>query len=169
MSISGNLVGSYSQLGKTFIIEDGDGNEITAVVVGQETVFTATDNDVREGYVYAGDGGVSIGTKNIPAYRTYTGQEIIFPGDKFIISGLSVYDLFDYTKLQCVISKFNTNFEDSVATDKISLNNQVYGVNSTASLSSVTKNFSEKFIDLNMTNDSEDIYIVHSFLYREEI
>ena len=114
MSISGNLVGSYSQLGKTFILVDSDNNQFTGVVTDNIQVFDATDNDVRLGKTYVSDGGVSVGTKDIPAYRTYTGQEIIFPGDKFIISGLSVYDLFDYTKLQCVISKFNTNFEDSV-------------------------------------------------------
>ena len=35
MSISGNLVGSYSQIGKTFILTDENGNELTGVVVDQ--------------------------------------------------------------------------------------------------------------------------------------
>ena len=63
--ISGNMVGSYSQLGKTFILTDEYGNEITGVVVDQETVFTATDNDVREGKTYASNDGVSVGTLKV--------------------------------------------------------------------------------------------------------
>ena len=63
--ISGNMVGSYSQLGKTFILEDADGNELMGVVVGSEMLFTAEDSDVRKGKVYASDNGVSIGTLEI--------------------------------------------------------------------------------------------------------
>ena len=63
--ISGNMVGSYSHLGKTLIFVDESGNEITGVVVGQETVFTATDEDVIKGKVYASNDGVSVGTLEI--------------------------------------------------------------------------------------------------------
>lgn len=65
MSISGNMVGSYSAIGKTFILVDEDGNEITGVVVDKQTIFTATDDDVREGKVYASNDGVSIGTLQV--------------------------------------------------------------------------------------------------------
>ena len=60
--ICGNMVGSYSQIGKTFTLVDEDGNEIVGVVVDKETIFTATDNDVRQGKVYASNDGVSVGT-----------------------------------------------------------------------------------------------------------
>ena len=63
--ISGNLVGSYSSLGKTVIFVDENGNEVMGVVVGQETVLTANDNDVREGKVYASNEGVSVGTLKV--------------------------------------------------------------------------------------------------------
>lgn len=63
--ISGNMVGAYSSLGKTFIIQDEDGNEITGVVVDSEVIFTATDSDVRAGKVYASNDGVSIGTLDV--------------------------------------------------------------------------------------------------------
>ena len=63
--ISGNMVGSYSSLGKTFIIQDEDGNEITGVVVDSEVIFTATDSDVRAGKVYASNDGVSVGTLDV--------------------------------------------------------------------------------------------------------
>lgn len=63
--ICGNMVGSYSSIGKTFIIVDENGNELTGVVVDKEVIFTAEDNDVREGKVYASDEGVSIGTLKV--------------------------------------------------------------------------------------------------------
>ena len=63
--ISGNMVGSYSSLGKTFILQDENGNEIVGVVVDSEIVFTATDSDVRAGKVYASNDGVSIGTLDV--------------------------------------------------------------------------------------------------------
>jgi hypothetical protein len=63
--IIGNMVGSYSSMGKTFIIEDEDGNELVGVVVDSEVIFTAVDSDVRKGKVYASDEGVSIGTLEV--------------------------------------------------------------------------------------------------------
>ena len=36
--ICGNMVGSYSQIGKTFTLVDEDGNEIVGVVVDKETI-----------------------------------------------------------------------------------------------------------------------------------
>ena len=68
MSISGSLVGSYSQLGKTFIFEDSDGNELTGVITEQMTILNVTDSDVRKGVTYAGDEGISVGTLEVPPY-----------------------------------------------------------------------------------------------------
>ena len=65
MIIVGNMVGCYSMLGKTIIIEDENGEELVAVVVDQETIFTATDEDVKKGKVYASENGVSVGTLEI--------------------------------------------------------------------------------------------------------
>lgn len=66
--ISGNMVGMYSTIGKSLVFEDADGNELTGVIVAQEAIFTANDDDVVEGKVYASDGGVSVGTREIPPY-----------------------------------------------------------------------------------------------------
>ena len=63
--ISGNMVGSYSQIGKTFVLVDENGNEVTGVIVGSEVIFTATDEDVRAGKVYASNDGVSVGTLDV--------------------------------------------------------------------------------------------------------
>lgn len=62
MNIIGNMVGCYSQIGKTFIIEDSDGNEFTGVIVGQETIFTATASDITAGKIAATNDGVVTGT-----------------------------------------------------------------------------------------------------------
>ena len=166
--ISGNMVGSYSQIGKTFIITDEDGNELTGVVVSQETLFDATDNDVREGIVYASDGGVSTGTKHIPGYRTTAGRELIAPGGTYSIP-LSSFDQYDYTKFHCIISLVDlSDMNNSVNTNMIILNDCVYAANSTDKLADVTKNAETKSVELNMTNDSANYYFIYYFTYREE-
>lgn len=60
--IYGNIVGGSSGLGNTFLLEDEDGNQVIGVVVDEFTLFTARDNDVTAGKVYAGNNGVSTGT-----------------------------------------------------------------------------------------------------------
>ena len=62
MKIVGNMVGCYSPIGKTFILEDENGNELTGIVVDQEVVFTATASDIVKGKVAGTDDGVVIGT-----------------------------------------------------------------------------------------------------------
>lgn len=62
--IYGNVVGGASQI-KTLKIVDEDNNEFIGVVVDEEIIFTATDEDVLEGKIYAGDKGVSTGTLKI--------------------------------------------------------------------------------------------------------
>lgn len=167
--ISGNMVGSYSQMGKTLILLDENGNEITGVIVDQETVFTAGDNDVREGMIYAGDDGVSTGTKNIPAYRTEQGVCMIFDGDDFIIDDMSKYNMYDYTQLQCIIAPFESSIRESVASDKIVLNDNVYLTNSTESLALVSKDEKNQCISLNIVNNSGVDYVIYFFTYREEV
>ena len=168
MSISGNFVGSYSQIGKTFILTDESGNEVTAVVTDQEQIFTATDNDVREGLVYASDDGVSTGTKNIPAYRTTQGFRVI-PSGSMLSIDLPQYDKYDYTKLQCIIAPFNTSVYDSYAVDKVAIDDGVYMAQSVDKIADVTKNANTKSIDLNITNTSDNVYFIYFFTYKEEV
>lgn len=168
MAIYGNVVGGNSgAIGKTFILEDPSGLEITGVVTESEQVLTAVaSQDIREGKVAITGDGIVTGSKRIPAYETTQEKILILQGDEFIIP-LSTYDKYNYTKLQCVISKFNTSFEDSVYTDKIVVNDCVYSVNSMDILSSVTKNSTDKSIHLNITNNTEDIYVINYFTYKE--
>jgi hypothetical protein len=165
--INGNMIGGSAPL-KTVILTDENGNEVTGVVTDSEVIFTATDNDVREGMVYASDSGVSTGTKDIPAYRTTQGFQAIPVGSSFSIP-LSKYNKYDYTKLQCVIAPFNTTMSNSVATDKVSINDCVYVAGTVDKIADVTKNHNTKSIDLNITNTSEKSYIIRYFTYKEEI
>jgi hypothetical protein len=161
--INGNMVGGGSGFGKTFIIEDVNGNEFTGVVVEKQEVFTATDNDVREGMVYASDSGVSTGTKNIPSYNTFEGTKLVTNGSEFIIY-LSYYE---YTKLQAIICEYNTTLSDSVYSDKVVINDNVYNVQSTSSLSSVTIDKENKAIKLGITNTSGKPCLIRYFTYKE--
>lgn len=65
--IFGNMVGGAAPL-QTVIFEDSEGNEIVGTVVGSETIFTATDDDVVAGKTYASDHGASVGTMEVPLY-----------------------------------------------------------------------------------------------------
>ena len=163
----GNATGGFS-FPKTYIITDSDGNEFTGVYVESETIFTATDNDVREGFVYAGDAGVSTGTKDIPAYHTYEGYRIITSGSRFNILNLdSKVDSYDYTKMQTIICPLNTSISDSVAAEKVSIGDNVYNVQSVNVISTITKNHADKVIDFGITNESDTLYIVRYFKYKE--
>lgn len=164
--ISGNMVGSYSQMGKTFILMDEDGNEITGVVVDQETVFTAGDNDVREGLVYAGDDGVSTGKKNIPSYNTAQGSRFVPSGSTFSIP-LAELDMYDYTQLQALICRFNTSMSNSVCTEKVSISGSVYNVASTEVLSEVVKNSDTKTISFEIINNEDVPFVIKYFTYKE--
>ncbi len=73
MKIVGNMIGCYSPMGKTFIIEDENGNEITGIVVDQETVFTATAADIVKGKVAGTDDGVVVGIHDCDGDGVYDG------------------------------------------------------------------------------------------------
>lgn len=150
----------------TIQIENSDGSTLFAVVTGEETILTATADDIKIGKVAATDGGIVEGS-DTKTYRTTQGSYAIRPGKSFSIP-LSQYDKYDYTKFQAVISEFNTNFTNSVQSDKVSLNDAVYSVNSLTKLSDVTKNISEKSIDLNIINDTTKDYVIHYMTYKEE-
>jgi hypothetical protein len=59
--IIGNMVGGTAPI-KTVKIVDEDNNEIIGVVVGQETMCTATAADIVKGKVAGTDDGVVVGT-----------------------------------------------------------------------------------------------------------
>ena len=60
--ICGNLVGGITGYGKTFVLVDEKGNEITGVLVDEITIFDATADDIKIGKIAASDSGIVIGT-----------------------------------------------------------------------------------------------------------
>ena len=165
MSVFGNAVGGITGYGKTFIIEDENGSQITGVVVGEEVVFTADPvTDIRKGKIAATEGGVVVGQKDIPAYYVYEGYRLISAGSQFII----VSDEYDYTRLQAIICPFNTSLSNSVASEKVVIGDSVYNSGSTNVLSLVSKDFTNERIDLGITNDTDNRYIIRYFMYKEE-
>jgi hypothetical protein len=157
--INGNMVGGLI-VPKSFVLEDENGNSFVGVTVGEETILTATDNDVRENMTYASDGGISTGTKNIPAYHTREGVVGILPGHDFAIKTLK--NQCEFTKLQAI---FCTN---SVASDKVCINSKVYPVNSTNVLSEVTVDTDNQIVNFGLINENSNSYMIRYFTYKEE-
>ena len=165
--ILGNATGGFG-FPKTYIITDSDGNELAGVYVESETIFTATDNDVREGMVYASDAGVSTGTKDIPGCHTFEGYRVVTNGSVLSIPNLAPeIDSYDYTKLQALVCVFNTNINNSVSTEKVAINENVYNVQSVDAISNVIKDHEEKKINLGITNESGGVWVLRYFMYKE--
>lgn len=152
--------------GKTYILRDETGAELVATVVGEETVFTATANDIREGMVAATDKGVTTGTKVIPSYLTTEGYAIAMVGQSITLS-FADSGLYDYTKLQVIICPFNTTVEESVAAEKVVINDKIYVVQSTESIGAITKNHDTEQIEFGITNDGTVPWIIRYFTYKE--
>lgn len=169
MVIYGNMTGGGSMLGKTVEIVSDDGADLMGVVVDQETVLTAVaSKDIREGTTAITDEGLVIGSKRIPAYETTQGFTLINAGSSFNIN-LPTYDKYNYTQLQCMIAPFNNSVSESCGIEKVVINNGVYNVNSTNKIADITKNDDTKSIDLNIMNDSSNIYVIYYFTYKEEV
>lgn len=151
---------------KSYLFVDEDGNEVAGVLVSQETVFDAVENDVREGKTFGMETGVGVGNKVIPAYHTTEGYQIITNGSEFKVS-LTKLDTYDFTKLQVIICPYNSSIEKSVAAEKVAINEGVYAVNSTELIATVTKDGENKSINLGITNDSGNLYVLRYITYKE--
>lgn len=163
--IYGNAVMAPAAL-KTVILTDNNGNEFIGTVVGEQTVFDATTNDVREGKVFASNEGVQTGTKNIPAYHTTAAVELIPIGSALNIN-LSSMDKYNYTKLQVIICKYSTSLSASVVAEKVVINDKVYNVGESTSISTVVKNDADKTIMLGITNSGTEPVVLRYFTYKE--
>lgn len=162
----GSGSGNGSDDTQTYILVDESGNEYPAVAVSEETVFDATANDIRQGKVAVTDSGVTTGTKEIPAYYTSEGVQAVPGGSAFTITNMKNCE---YTKLQALICKFNTSLSDSVATDKVSINDGVYAVDSTEIVATVTVDVENSTINLGITNEGTVPYVIRFFTYKEEV
>lgn len=160
--IYGNSVGGIG-LERTYILVDDDGNEYAATLVDTETVFDATENDIRLGKVAATQAGVTEGTKEIPPYYTVEGYRVVTNGAHFVLP----VKYYEYTKLQAIFCPFNTTMVDSVAAEKVALYDRVYPVRSTEAESDVSIDTENAWIDFGFSNDSGGIYLIRYILYKE--
>lgn len=163
--IIGNIVGGQPIV-KSYILETEDGQEIPAVLVDKEVVFTASPNDIREGKVAATANGVVTGEKVIPTYHTTEKYRYIPVGSEFVIP-LPDMDRYDYTKLQVIICKFGGTIRDSVLSEKVVVLDKVYNAGSDEELATVTKDKTTKSINLGITNNSDHPCVIRCFTYKE--
>lgn len=150
----------------TYILVDEEGNEIPAVFVENETTIDATPNDIREGVTAITNAGVTVGEKFIPSYIVTEGARKIAAGEDFT---LKIRDgMYAYTKLQALFCAFNTAVSDSVATDRVAINDNVYAVNSTDAIATITLDDENESIVFNVTNNTDGAYVLRYFSYKEE-
>lgn len=149
----------------TIILVDESGNEVAAFLTEEEVDLTATANDIRLGTTAVTDDGVVEGSKFIPSYITSEGITKIPAGSDMKISFYS--DTCEYTKFQAIICAFNTSYEDSVAAEKVVINDKLYEVNSTVELATVVVDSENQVIDLSFTNNGSDAVVIRYFTYKE--
>lgn len=147
----------------TYILVDEEGTEIPAVFVENKTAFTATANDIRIGTTAVTDSGVTVGTKEIPAYHTTEGFKLIPAGSDCIVKIKN----HSYTKLQAIFCPFNSSLDKSVAADRVAINGMVYPVSSSAAESEITVDDTLGCVDFGVTNTSGKPYLIRYFTYKE--
>lgn len=158
--------GGSGEPAKTIVLRDEDGNEFVAVLVDEEVDFTATADDIREGKVAATDDGVTIGEKYIPTYLATQGTKMITAGKAFSVQ-LPDLDLYDYSKFQAMLCPYNKSIEKSVGCDRVVIDNNLYDVLSTVSLSKMHINHENKSIDFGLINDTDSPYVIRLFTFKE--
>ncbi len=151
---------------KVFILKDDYGNEFVGVLTDTKPVFSATSNDIRIGMTALTEEGVTVGEKVIPGYLAHQGVKIIKPGSKFEIY-LPDVNQYDYTLLQCMICDFNTNVNDSVATNTVVIGDSVYKALSTDQVAIVLRNHDTRSIELGIINETDKPQILRYFTYKE--
>lgn len=167
--ITGNIIGAMTKY-KTpdiSILVDEDGNEYPAILTADEVVITADENDLRLGETAILKDGIGVGEKFIPSYHTTEGRVIVPNGSEYKITLLRQYDRYNFTKFQAMICDFNTSDIDSTSVHTISLHGNVYSARSDMSMSSVSKNHSDKSISLGIINNTGKPQILRFFTYKE--
>ena len=150
-----------------YVFEDEAGNEFYATYADNVALVTAGSNDIRYGMTAVTEGGITVGEKDIPAYHTTEGIQVVPVGEEFRIR-IRNANRYDYTKLQAIICAFNTSLDDSVSADKVCINNKVYSVGDTTPLATVSLDHENKEIVLGITNNSEVPFVIRYFSYKEE-
>lgn len=156
-------IGAIDTQAQTYILVDEDGNEIPAVLVDEPVEINATANDIRLGVTAVTGDGVTTGTKEIPSYHTSFGSKAVTEGSRFTLT----MKYYDYTKLQVIFCSYDKSLTNSVAAEKVVIDNKVYSVRSTEVESEVTIDNDKQRIDFGIINDSGKPYVLRYSSYKE--
>lgn len=74
---------------------------------------------------------------------------------------------YDYTKLQAIFCPFNTSLEDSVAADRVVIDDKVYPVGSAVFEGAITVNHELGRIEFGVTNNSGKTCVIRYSTYKE--
>lgn len=150
-----------------YILEDETGHQVYAALVSEETIVDATPNDIRAGVTAITESGITVGEKEIPAYHVTEGVELVIAGREFRIR-IPERDRYQYTKLQAILCPFNSTPDKSVSADKVCINDNIYAAGETISLATVTLDHDTKEVVLGIVNDTDSIFVIRYFSYKEE-
>ena len=155
----------FEEAKTVYMIVTEDGEEFAQLTTQETVELTATANDIRLGTTAVTENGVTTGEKDIPSYQTRAGVIVIRPKAEFVLPfGDNQYD---YTKLQAMTAIFNKNLTDSVAVDRVVIEDSVYLPGSVEAISTVTKDDENKSINFGITN-GDSPSVIRYFTYREE-
>ena len=158
--IYGNKIGGNREC-KTYVLQ-GNGIELTGVVVDELEIFDARSEDVKAGKKFASDSGVNIGTNDAAYCYITAGIHEVYPEVEFLLN-LPDRDQWNYTSLQCMMAPKDTPY----AIDKVVIDNEVRNAEG-EKLADVTKDLNQKTIRLNITNNTDKIYLLYFFVCKEE-
>ena len=155
----------FEEAQNVYLLVTEDGEEFVQLNGQEEVELTATANDIRLGTTAVTEKGVVTGEKDIPSYRTTQAVKLIRPNSDFVISFTD--NRYDYTKLQAMTAPYYKNLSDSVAVDRVVIENSVYLPGMTEAISTVTKDDENKSINFGITN-GDSPSVIRYFTYREE-
>jgi hypothetical protein len=150
---------------QTFILVDEDGHEMQAFLTDEEVELNATPNDIRVGMTAVTDAGVTVGEKEIPGYITTEGKRVVMNGSPLTIPMYS--DKCNYNKLMVMICEFDTSISNSILTIMVAIDDYVYEIGSSASLSKIVVNTEQQSIDLGLINESGKTLLIRYMSIKE--
>lgn len=155
----------FAQLEDTlYILEDEAGNQLYTTLTEQKVVADATADDIRMGKSAVTESGIVVGEKEIPSYHTTEGIQVIPAGGD---CNILLPDKYDYTKMQAIICAYNTSITDSVAAEKVCINDNIYAVGNTEVLAAVSIDAENAAIKLGVKNEGDSLCIIRYFTYKE--
>lgn len=151
----------------TYLLVDENGMEIPAVFVDNETIFTATADDIRDGKIAANQNGIVEGTKYIPDYRAEEGIIYVKPGNPIEIGMFS--DMCEFTELQAIMYDWNSYGTSTVDLRKVVVDGYVYDVGNAEPVSKVTVDSETQTIKFGVVNDGIRPLVVRYMIIKEDV